>query len=371
MSVFSRIDRSVLAQWWWTVDKWLLACLGLVITLGLFLNLAASPAVAETLGLDPYHFFKRHLIVLPVALAILFTASLLTVRQIKVLSFLGFAFALALVGLTLLVGMEIKGAQRWLSLGGFSLQPSELLKPLFAVVIAWCFARSFEKPGFPGQSLAIAVTAVVLSLLILQPDLGMSVVVAATFAGQFFLAGLPMGYVILIIVLGISALLSAYFLLPHVQQRIDLFLNPAAGDSYQIDQSMKAFQRGGVFGVGPGEGTVKSSIPDVHSDFIFAVVGEEYGLFSSLLIVILFAMILMIGFARLLKDRDLFVILAGGGIMMQFGLQALINMGSTLNLIPTKGMTLPFISYGGSSLLALGIGMGIVLALTRRRSGFG
>jgi len=368
MAIFSRADNSVLSRWWWTVDKWTLSLLSAIILMGVFLNFAASPAVAERIGLSTFYFVQRHLIILPVAVAAMIGLSLTSQERIKQIALILFVVSLGLVALTLGFGMEIKGARRWLSIGGFSLQPSELLKPAFAVVSAWIFAQKYKVPTFPGYTIAVGMLVIVLGLLLLQPDLGMSVVITVVFGVQFFLAGLPLSFVMVLMLLGACGLIGAYFIFPHVQKRIDLFLDPSTGDSYQVQKSLNAFREGGFFGVGPGEGTVKEVIPDVHADFIFAVAGEEFGLISCLIILLLFAGVVVGGYSRLLKDKNLFVVLAVAGILSQFGLQALINMASTLNMIPTKGMTLPFISYGGSSLLALGIGMGFVLALTRKGS---
>jgi cell division protein FtsW len=282
---------------------------------------------------------------------------------------IGLAGSVLLLVLTLLLGTEIKGASRWLHLFGVSIQPSEFVKPCLAVTAAWMFAaQRDEQAQIPGNLIAIALVALVSALLLLQPDLGQTFVVVAVWSLQFFVAGLPMVWVAGLVLAGLSLIVGAYFLLPHVADRIDTFLNPAAGDRYQVNRSLEAFERGGLLGQGPGEGTVKQTLPDAHSDFIFAVAGEELGAIACLIIVALFAFIVLRGFSRLLQEDNLFVLLAATGLLTQFGLQAMINMGSSLHLMPTKGMTLPFISYGGSSLLALALGMGMVLALTRRRA---
>jgi cell division protein FtsW len=308
---------------------------------------------------------------LPLALALMFAVSLLSPRWVKRVAVVGFATAVLLCVLTLLVGTEIKGATRWISLAGFSLQPSEILKPTFAVVCAWMFAHTAKDPTFPGTWITVGLGLLSVSLLMLQPDVGQTCVLTAVWSLQLFLAGLPMLWVGLIAVSAAAALTGAYFMLPHVAQRIDSFLDPSAGDRYQIQRSMEAFMNGGLFGRGPGEGTVKALLPDAHSDFIFAVAGEELGLIACLVIVLLFAVVVLRGFSRAFHDNSLFVLLATAGLLAQFGLQALINMASSLHLMPTKGMTLPFISYGGSSLLALAFSLGMVLALTRRRVGPG
>ncbi len=367
MIALSRTDTSVVGRWWWTVDRWTLAALGLLIALGCLLTLAASPAVAQRIGLDQYHFVRRQFAFLVPALCFMFGASLLTPLWVRRLGLAGFVFFLLLMALTLVMGSEIKGAHRWLYLGGLSLQPSEFVKPCFAVVSAWMFAEQRRVRGFPGNLIAIVLVLVVAGILLMQPDFGMTVVIVAVWLTQFFLAGLPM--VLLALGGGVSAagLGGAYFLSPHVASRIDRFLDPAVGDTYQIQRAMEAFQAGGLFGRGPGDGLVKSVLPDAHTDFIFAVAGEEYGVFLCLVIIAIFAFIVLRSLSRLLSENNLFILLAGTGLIAQFGLQAIINIGVNLRLMPTKGMTLPFISYGGSSLVALALGMGMMLALTRTR----
>ena len=368
---FSRTDTSVLGRWWWTIDRWALAGLMALIGCGIVLALAASPPAAERIGLDAMYFVKRHLLILPAALLLIFTLSLLTPVQVRRLAVLGFAGGLVLLVATLVVGAEINGAQRWLNIAGFSLQPSEFIKPTFAIVTAWLLAAQARDGRFPARRISIALLALVLALLLAQPDLGQAVMVTAVWLAQLFLAGLSMWLVAVLALLGIAGLAGAYVVFPHVASRIDRFLDPSAGDTYQIGRSLKAFTDGGLFGRGPGQGQVKFQLPDAHADFVFAVAGEEFGLFVTLIIVALFAAVVLRGFTRAFQEQNLFVLLAVAGLLIQFGLQALINMGSSLSLIPTKGITLPFISYGGSSLLAIGMAMGMALALTRRRVGAG
>ncbi len=366
-----RNDTSLFGLWWWTVDRWTLAAVATLIGFGVILIVTASPAAGQRIGLDSFYLAKHHLALLPLALGLMFAASLLSPRWVKRVAVIGFVAAVLLCLLTLMIGTEIKGATRWISLAGFSLQPSEILKPTFAVVCAWMFAHAAKDPTFPGAWIAAGLGLLAVSLLMLQPDVGQAFVLTAVWSVQFFLAGLPMLWVALIALGAAAALTGAYFVLPHVAQRIDSFLDPSAGDRYQIQRSMEAFMNGGLFGRGPGEGTVKALLPDAHSDFIFAVAGEELGLIACLFIVALFAFVVLRGFSRAFHDNSLFVLLATAGLLTQFGLQALINMASSLHLMPTKGMTLPFLSYGGSSLLALAVSLGMVLALTRRRVGPG
>ncbi len=367
MTAFSRLDSSLLGRWWWTVDRWTVTALIALAAAGAILTLAASPPVAERLNLDSFYFARRQLLVLPAAIGIMLSVSLLNSDGVRRFALLIFTVSVVLTVLTLVDGNEIKGATRWINLWGYSLQPSEFLKPAFAVIAAWMFAEWRLKEKFPGYLVSVGLYAGVIALLISQPDVGMTVLVSVVWGIQFFLAGLPM-----VLVMGIGALFivggfAAYSQFDHVQGRIDRFFDPAGAEAYQVARSLEAFQNGGIFGRGPGEGRIKETLPDAHADFIFAVAGEEFGMFASLIIVALFGFIVLRGFVHAFKESDLFVQLAVVGLLVQFGFQAIINMASALNLMPTKGMTLPFISFGGSSALAVAIGMGMVLALTRER----
>ncbi len=371
MIAFARTDTSVMSRWWWTVDRWMLAALAALLFCGVILVLAASPAVSMRIGLDRFYLARHHFVFMPVAVATIVAVSLLDLRNLRRLAAIGFAAALVLTALTPVVGSEIKGAARWIGVAGFSLQPSEFLKPTFAVVAAWLFAAQHGRNPLPGNMISIGLYGAVVVLLLMQPDLGMAAVMSATWFAQFFLAGLPMFWVLTLASLGVAGVLGAYLAFAHVRERIDGFLDPSTADSYQVDRSLEAFMNGGLAGTGPGQGTVKAVLPDAHSDFIFAVAGEEFGLLLCLLLVALFAFVVLRGFARLAQESNLFALLSTSGLLIAFGLQAVINMASTLHLVPTKGMTLPLISYGGSSLLALSLAMGMVLALTRRRAGVG
>lgn len=364
---FARIDQSPVARWWWTVDRWSLAALGVLMAFGIVLSLAASPAVAERIGYDALHFVRRHAAVLPIAAAVMFAVSLQTPRTIRRIAVIGFALALLMLAATFVVGVEIKGARRWINFPGLAVQPSEFIKPTFAVVAAWLFAERKLHPRFPGNLISIALFLLIMGMLIKQPDIGMAVVVAVVWLAQFYMAGLRIYWIALFGLAGLGGLAGAYFSFLHVKLRVDQFLNPALGDSYQVNRSLEAFANGGLWGRGPGEGTVKDVLPDAHADFVFAVAGEEFGLVVCLAVIALFAFIVLRGLSRLSQEGSLFVLLAATGLLIQFGLQAVINMASSLQLIPTKGMTLPFLSYGGSSMLATALGMGMVLALTRRR----
>ncbi len=369
MTTWARTDTSIVGRWWWTVDRWLLAALVSIGVIGVIVTLAASPAVATRIGLDTFYFARRQMVFIAMALVIMITVSFLSVRGVRRLAALTTIGAIALMVATLVFGVPIKGATRWLQLGGFSLQPSEFVKPGFAVLAAWLFAVRSMDDRFPGYSLSTGLYVVVAGLLLLQPDVGMTLVISAIWGVQFFVAGLPLIFVAGLVVLALSGSVGAYFMFDHVRVRVDRFLDPEAGSGFQVARSLDAFRNGGWAGRGPGEGHVKEVLPDAHADFIFAVIGEEFGLIACIVIVLLFLFVVLRGFSRVLKDQDLFVVLAVAGLLTQFALQALINMASTVNLMPPKGMTLPLISYGGSSTLALGLGLGMVLALTRLRTG--
>lgn len=368
---FERSDSSLLGRWWWSVDRWVLFTIILLVACGALLSLTASPAVSSRLGLGTFGLAKRHLLLLPAAGALLLAMSLASPRWVRRISVFGLLGSLLLLIAVPFLGHEVKGASRWINILGFSLQPSEFVKPFFAVVAGWLLALGRHEEAFPGRAIALLLWLIIAGLLMLQPDFGQTALLTAIFGVQLFLAGLSWLMVITVAAIVAAGLVGAYLTLPHVAHRIDAFFNPEAGDGYQIGRSMEAFMNGGWWGRGPGEGTVKAYLPDAHSDFVFAVAGEELGILACLIIVFLFAFVVLRSFARLLREESLFVVLASAGLLAQFGLQALVNMGSTLHLIPTKGMTLPFLSYGGSSLLALALCMGMVLALTRRRSSLG
>ncbi|MEE8352110.1 MAG: putative peptidoglycan glycosyltransferase FtsW [Rhodospirillales bacterium] len=369
MSAIARTDTSLVTRWWWTVDRLTLAALAAIIATGAVLTLAASPAVAERIGFDTFHFARRQFLFLGLAVTVIFATSFLTDKWVRRLAVAIMGGAVVLMIATLFVGVEIKGASRWLVVAGYSLQPSEFVKPGFAVVAAWMLTEKRLDDQFPGHAIATGLFLLVAALLLLQPDVGMAMVVAAVWSVQFFVAGLPLLLVIGLGFLFLGASVGAYFSFGHVQARVDRFLDPAGGESYQVSRALEAFKNGGWAGRGPGEGRVKEVLPDAHADFIFAVAGEEFGLILCLVLVALFAFVVLRGFSRVLKDNDLFQLLAVTGLLVQFAVQTIVNMASNINLMPPKGMTLPFISYGGSSTLALALGMGMVLALTRERPG--
>lgn len=371
MVLFSRTDKSLLSRWWWSVDRPLLVCFLGLMFFGVMFTMAGSPPVAERLGLDSFYFVKRHVIMLFPTIALMVFFSLLSLKNIRITIFAAFFVVIILLIITPFMGTEIKGARRWLNIGGFSLQASEFLKPIFCIVNAWVFshlARQF--PNIRPWILSLGLFGCMILLLLLQPDLGMTIVITAIWAVQFFMTGLSLYVIATIALSGIVGLIGAYFLFPHVSDRINKFLfvtDDKFGASYQIEKSLNAFRNGGLWGQGPGEGVYKKHLPDAHADFIFSVAGEEFGLIVCSILVGIFAIIFFRALVQLNRERNFFVIMAGVGLVISFTFQAVINMASALSLIPTKGMTLPFVSYGGSSLLALGIHTGLILGLTRRR----
>ena len=371
--VFSRKQTTVLGYWWWTVDRWLVMALMAIMAIGVVVSFSASPAVANKLNLGTFFFVKRHLLILPVAIAVMVGVSLLSVRSIRRCAVIGFAVGIVLLILTLLIGVETKGARRWLMIAGMSLQASEIIKPSLVVLCAWMLAQGHKEKDFPGVWISAALVGVVLVLLMLQPDLGMSVLTAMIWVVQLFIAGIPLIWMAGMLGVGVAALVGAYYMFPHVTKRVDQFMFPETVDVrnelYQVHKSLEAFRQGGVFGRGPGEGKIKTHVPDAQADFVFSVLGEEFGFAFCLLLVALFLFVVVRSLIRSQVNASLFSMLTVAGLAVHFGMQALINMSSALHIIPTKGMTLPFVSYGGSSLIALGMAMGGLLALTRKRHG--
>ena len=364
MISFSRNSRSVFANWWWTIDKILLLMFAVVIILGAFLTFSASPSVANRIGYGSFHFVKKQMLFLPVAVAGMLFLSMMSLKNIRRIAILGYVATVLLMLLTLFVGVENKGATRWISIFGLQLQPSEFVKPLFIIVVALLFEAGKKYQDFPGMILSIGLFVLTSILLLAQPDVGMFIVVAVIWCFQLFLAGLPLVFVWMLVGVGLIGAVGIYFFFPHAQARIvQLFSSEL---SYQVKKAMAAFENGRWFGVGPGEGVAKLHIPDAHTDFIFAVAAEEYGMVFCLFIVMLFATIVIRTMLLACRENNLFIILASSGLAASFGLQAIINMASTLHIAPTKGMALPFISYGGSALLGAAIGMGMLLAITRK-----
>jgi cell division protein FtsW len=363
----SRAQRTLFGEWWWTVDRLTLAAIGALMLAGVVLSLAASPPVAGRLGLDPFYFVNRHILFLLPSIAVMLGVSFLNPQQVRRLSLLIFAVSLVLAAATPFFGPEIKGARRWLVLFSVSIQPSEFLKPAFVIIVAWLFGESAKRPDMPANTFSLMLLLTVVALLVLQPDFGQTMLIALVWSALFFMAGMRVVWVFGIAGLAGVGLLSAYYTVPHVARRIQRFLDPASGDTFNIDIATESFMRGGWFGKGPGEGTVKRLLPESHTDFVFAVAAEEFGIALCLVIVALFAFIVIRMLLRAMRNDDAFTRFAAAGLTILFATQSAINMAVNLHLIPAKGMTLPFISYGGSSMISLGYAMGMLLALTREQ----
>jgi cell division protein FtsW len=366
--MISRAQRTFFSEWWWTVDRLMIGAVLALMLIGIVLLLAASPPVAIRLGLDPFYFVHRQALFLLPALMVLFATSSLSPRQVRRVALAVFLISLVLVAATLFIGPEIKGARRWLNFFGMSLQPSEFLKPAFVVLVAWAFSESGRRPEMPATLLAFALLVLSVTLLVQQPDFGQTVLLTLAWGALFFLSGLRWIWTVGLSSAAALGLLTAYKLIPHVAIRFQRFANRGSGDTFQIDTSLESFMRGGWFGRGPGEGTVKRILPDSHTDFIFAVAAEEFGLVLCLILLGLFAFIVLRALTHALRENDAFTRLAVAGLALLFGFQSAIAMAVSLSLIPAKGMTLPFVSYGGSSLISLAFGMGMLIALTRKRS---
>jgi cell division protein FtsW len=367
---FARSDRTPIGVWWWTVDRWMLGVVALLIGIGVLMSFAASPAAAARMNIgDPFHFAVRQCVFAVGAAVILISVSMLDVKGVRRASFFIWLGAIGVMMVLPLIGHEAKGANRWIEFGGFTFQPSEYMKPALIILVAWMFAEGQKGQGVPGVSIAFVLYAVSIGLLLIQPDVGQTVLITIAFGAAFWMAGVPMSWVMLLGATAIAGLSSTYFLFPHVASRVDRFLSPDKADTHQVDRASEAIAAGGLFGRGPGEGVMKRHVPDLHTDFIYSVGAEEYGLIFSLLLISLFAFVVVRGLYRAMKLSDPFEQVAAAGLFVLVGQQAIINVAVNLNLIPTKGMTLPFISYGGSSMLAMGLTLGMALALTRRRPG--
>jgi cell division protein FtsW len=363
----SRAQRTVFGEWWWTVDRPTLAALGALMLGGIILCLAASPPVAARIGLDPFHFVDRQVLFLIPAGVVLMATSFLSPRETRQVALVVFLVSLVLVAVTPHFGAEIKGARRWLVIFGVNVQPSEFLKPAFVVLIAWLFGESAKRPEMPANLIALVLLVVVAALLVAQPDFGQTMLIALVWGALFYMAGMRLVWVLGLAMTAGIGLLTAFYTVPHVAQRIHAFLDPASSDSFNVDIATESFTRGGWFGRGPGEGTIKRILPEGHTDFVFAVAAEEFGIVLCLILVALFAFIVIRALTKAMRNDDPFARFAAAGLAMLFGLQSTINMAVNLHLMPAKGMTLPFVSYGGSSLISLAYGMGMLAALTRER----
>lgn len=355
-------------KWWWrSIDQQMIIALIILFVFSMMLVTTSGSAVANRIGLNEYYFASRQLFYLASAFLLIIFFSFLSRKWLKRFSILGFIGSILLLILVRFYGYEVKGATRWINILGLSIQPSEFVKPFFAVVAGWILSLKFEDE-FPSFSICISLYSIVALLLIIQPDFGMLVMVTAVFGIQLFIAGMPIFWIILAAFMLVFGVTAAYFWLPHVTKRINSFLDLDSSSNYQVGKSIRAFEHGGLYGRGPGEGAVKQVLPDSHTDFIFAVAGEEFGAIICLIIVGIFAFIVIRSLLKLINEEDKFIQLAASGIISQIGLQAIINIGVTLNLLPTKGMTLPFISYGGSSTLAIAIATGMLLGFTKHKT---
>ncbi|MCL6285381.1 putative lipid II flippase FtsW [Ruegeria sp. 2012CJ41-6] len=363
-----RGGEPILPKWWRTLDKWSMSCVLILFVIGLLLGLAASPPLASRNGFDPFHYVERQAFFGGVAILAMLLTSMMSPTLVRRLAVLGFLVSFVALALLPFLGTDFgKGAVRWYSLGFASLQPSEFLKPGFVVVVAWMFAASQEINGPPGRLWSFALCMAIVGMLVMQPDFGQACLVLFGWGVMYFVAGAPM--LLLVIMAGVVVLggMLAYSSSEHFARRIDGFLSPEVDPTTQLGYATNAIMEGGLFGVGVGEGQVKWSLPDAHTDFIIAVAAEEYGLILVMMIIALYAMIVVRSLLRLMRERDPFIRLAGTGLACMFGVQAMINMGVAVRLLPAKGMTLPFVSYGGSSLIAGGIAVGMLLAFTRTR----
>ncbi|WP_152045936.1 putative lipid II flippase FtsW [Aureimonas psammosilenae] len=361
-----RAEKGMIADWWRSIDRWFLAAFICLMVGGFVLSFAASPPVAEKIGLEPFHFVKRHALFLLPSMMVMLGVSMLSPRGIRRMSILLLGGSMFLMIVALFFGMEVKGARRWVEFGPLTIQPSEFMKPAFVVICAWLFAERARKKEIPGNLFAIVLLGMVCALLVAQPDLGQTILTAGTWGGLFFMAGLPWLWIVVLGGIGVTGFCMAYFVFPHVASRIDRFTT-GEGDTFQVDTAREAILRGGWLGQGPGEGTVKRILPDSHTDFAFSVIAEEFGIVTCMALALIFCFIVVRGLQVALAQRDNFTRLAISGLVLLFGLQSIINMAVNLHLMPAKGMTLPFISYGGSSMMAIAISAGFILALTRRK----
>lgn len=364
----SRVREPVLSRWWRTIDKWTMTSIMVLFGIGLLLGLAASVPLASRNGLETYYYVKKEAIFGGFSMIVMIGVSMMPPAMIRRMGTIGFGFAvLALMALPIIGEDHGKGAVRWLSIGGFSLQPSEFLKPFFIIFTAWLMAAAQEVGGPPGRMISVVITVILAGFLAMQPDFGQTMLILFGWGVIYYVAGAPMVLIFSVVGVVILAGFTSYNLSEHFARRIDSFLNPEVDPRSQIGYAVNAIQEGGFFGVGLGEGQVKWTLPDAHTDFIIAVAAEEYGLVLVALILALFCAIVVRSLMRLTAERDPFARLAGTGLACIFGVQAMINMGVAVRLLPAKGMTLPFISYGGSSVIAAGLTVGMLLALTRNR----
>lgn len=364
----ARVTEPVIPRWWRTIDKWSMISIFMLFGVGLMLGLAASVPLAERNGLDPYYYVERQMFFGGMAMVAMVAVSMMSPDMVRRIGVVGFVGAFVALMLLPFLGTDFgKGAIRWFSFGFASVQPSEFLKPGFVILMAWLMAAGQDVNGPPGKSLSFLITGFIVLLLALQPDFGQAMLILFAWGVIYFVAGAPMTLIAIVAGLAAAGGFLAYEMSEHFARRIDGFLSPDVDPRTQLGYAVNAIQEGGFFGVGVGEGQVKWALPDAHTDFIIAVAAEEYGLILVLCIICLYTTVVVRSLMRLLRERDPFVRLAGTGLACIFGVQAMINMGVAVRLLPAKGMTLPFVSYGGSSVIAAGITVGALLAMTRKR----
>lgn len=366
--MFSRDRKTPIAEWWWTVDRELLVALILLMACGIVLSFAASPSVADRLHLPHYYFIVRQGCFAVPSVAVMVVASLLTPRQVRVAALVTLVVSVVALWATLKFGAEVKGARRWISFAGESVQPSEFVKPAFAIIGAWLFAERMMRKDVPGRFIGTVLVLPIVGALVLQPDVGQTALMLSTVMALLFLSGIS--WFVIFGLMGGAVVLGygAYLAFPHVSNRIDSFLNPeGGGNTYQVDKALNSLLEGGWFGRGPGESIAKRYIPDAHADYVFSAAAGEFGLLFCLVLVGLICFIVVRALIMAQRQTSLFNRLAASAIAIQFGLQSAINLCVNLNLIPPKGMTLPFVSYGGTSMIAIAFGMGLMLALTRTK----
>lgn len=366
---FSRTDRRPMAMWWWTVDRATMGFVALLMIIGLWFSFSSSPVAAAKIGAhSPIYFTQRHILFVVASIAVMVAVSMLSLKGIKRVSAAIYSGAILIMMMLPFIGHTSKGGQRWLDLGFFKLQPSEFLKPALIVLIAWMFAEGQKGKGVPGVTIAFCLYVLAIALLLIQPDVGQSFLITIAFGACFFISGVPVRWMVGLGGTVMAGLVGLFFWAPHFRSRLMGFINPD-GDRYQVNAALSAIANGGLWGQGVNEGTQKRFIPDLHTDFIYSVIGEEAGLFMLLLIIALFGFIVVRGLAKSMAMTDPFRQIATSGLYIMLGSQVFINISVNLGVIPPKGMTLPFISYGGSSMLAMGLTMGFILALTRKRAG--
>ena len=365
---FSRLDRSRMGVWWWTTDHILLGLTAALMMLGVLLQFGTSPAAAQRLGIAwPFHFAVRQCVFAAGGAAILISSAMLTPKGVRRTAFLVYIFAVMAMCALPLLGHAAKGATRWVEISGFTLQPSEFMKPALVVLIAWMFAEGQKGEGVPGVSIAVGLYGLAAFLLLIEPDIGQTALITVAFGAAFWIAGVPLTWVAVMGAAAVLGLCSTYFLFQHVATRVKGFMDKS--DTSQIHRAAEAIAAGRMWGRGPGEGIMKTHVPDMHTDFAYSAAAEEYGLWLSLVIIALFAILVIRGLYKAMKLNDPFEQVAASTLFVLVGMQAFINVAVNLALVPTKGMTLPFISYGGSSTLAMGLTLGFALALTSRRPG--